>query len=64
MPTVAGHRDGCPEEETRQEVWVADVHTRDGSVTGQTGVAHCLDCGKVERTSLKQVQAYLAWAES
>lgn len=60
IPTVGTHRPACPADPARQEVYVADVHGRDGAITGQTGMAHCLDCGKVERTGVKQVQAYLA----
>lgn len=63
MPTLDHHLEGCPANPARQEVWIGDLHRRDGAITGQTGVAHCLDCGKVEKTTLKQVQAYLAWTE-
>lgn len=59
MPTISEHRAGCPAKEARQEVWIADIHGRDGAVTGQSGVAHCMDCGKVERVPLAKVRAYL-----
>jgi len=61
LPTIKQHADACPQSDDRQEVWVSDLHAADGSITGHTGVAHCQDCGRVEKVALDQVQAVIAW---
>lgn len=63
IPTIRAHAEGCPASDLRQEVWIADIHGRDGSVTGRSGVAHCQDCGRIERVSLEAVEAYLGQKE-